>query len=204
MIRLLRLAFKVTMALLGVVVLYFAITFVQVWWTGRQDRAQTPTTPPAGAIIVLGAAQWNGSPSPVLAARLDHAVDLYQKGVASTIIVTGGKQAGDRVTQGRAGYDYLRKKGVPDKAIKVEVDGTNTFEELSAASLIMRNAGLGDEVVLVSDPYHLARAEGIAGEVGLQATGSPADTPSTPSQYAKETLAVGLGRFLGYGRLSRL
>jgi len=172
-IRLLRLAVKVVLALLGVVVLYFAVTFVQVWWTGRQDQAQTPSTPPAGAVIVLGAAQWNGSPSPVLAARLDHAVELYQK-------------------------------GVPDKAIKVEVDGTNTFEELSAASLIMRNAGLGDHVVLVSDPYHLARAEGIAGEVGLSAVGSPADTPATAGQYAKETLAVGLGRFLGYGRLSRL
>ena len=204
MIRLLRLAFKVALALLGVVVLYVAVTFVQVWWTGRQDQATGPTSPPSGAIVVLGAAQWNGSPSPVLAARLDHAVELYQKGVASTIIVTGGKQAGDRVTQGRAGYDYLRKKGVPDKAIKVEVDGTNTFEELSAAALIMRNAGLGDHVVLVSDPYHLARAEGIAGEVGLSAVGSPADTPSSASQYAKETLAVGLGRFVGYGRLSRL
>ena len=204
MIRLLRLAVKVVLALLGVVVLYFAVTFVQVWLTGRQDQATGPTTPPTGAIVVLGAAQWNGSPSPVLAARLDHAVELYQKGVASTIIVTGGKQAGDRVTQGRAGYDYLRKKGVPDKAIKVEVDGTNTFEELSAAALIMRNAGLGEHVVLVSDPYHLARAEGIAGEVGLSAVGSPADTPSSASQYAKETLAVGLGRFLGYGRLSRL
>lgn len=204
MIRLLRLAFKVALALLGVVVLYVAVTFVQVWWTGRQDQATGPTSPPSGAIVVLGAAQWNGSPSPVLAARLDHAVELYQKGVAPTIIVTGGKQAGDRVTQGRAGYDYLRKRGVPDKAIKVEVDGTNTFEELSAAALIMRNAGLGEHVVLVSDPYHLARAEGIAGEVGLSAVGSPADTPSSASQYAKETLAVGLGRFVGYGRLSRL
>ena len=197
-------AVRVVLAAVALVGLYLAVTFVQVWWTGRQDQATGPTSPPSGAIVVLGAAQWNGSPSPVLAARLDHAVELYQKGVAPTIIVTGGKQAGDRVTQGRAGYDYLRKRGVPDKAIKVEVDGTNTFEELSAAALIMRNAGLGEHVVLVSDPYHLARAEGIAGEVGLSAVGSPADTPSSASQYAKETLAVGLGRFVGYGRLSRL
>lgn len=198
MIRLLRLALKVGLALVGLVVLYFAVTFVQVWWTGRQDEAR-----PASAIVVLGAAQWNGKPSPVLAARLDHAAELYRQGVAPTIVVTGGKQVGDRVTQGFAGYDYLRKKGVPEGALKIEVDGTDTYEELSAASLIVRNGGAGNDVVLVSDPYHLMRAEGIAREVGLEPVGSPTDSPTSIGQYARETLAVGVGRLLGYGRLSR-
>lgn len=197
--RLARATLKIGLGLVVLVGLYFAVTFVQVWWAGRSHDP-----PPSSAIIVMGAAQWNGKPSPVLAARLDHAAELYQQGTAGTIIVTGGKQAGDRVTQGFTGYDYLRRKGVPDSAIKVEVGGTNTYEELSASALIVRNAGLGDDVIVVSDPYHLMRAEGIAAEVGLDATGSAADTGATPAQYARETLAVGLGRLIGYGRLSRL
>ena len=88
--------------------LYVGVTFAQVWWASRDDGAEG-----LDAIVVMGAAQWNGRPSPVLKARLDHAVELYEQGVAPMIVVTGGKQPGDRVTQGRTGYDYLRDRASP-------------------------------------------------------------------------------------------
>ena len=184
-------------SVVAIVVTYFAVTFAQVWWAGRQDDRS-----PAAAIIVMGAAQWNGVPSPVLKGRLDHAAELYGAGVAPVVIVTGGKQAGDRVTQGYAGYEYLRSKGVPDAAIKVEVDGTNSFEELSASAGILRTAGLGHEVVIVTDPYHALRAVDIAEEVGLTAHASPTSGSGSAGQYARETVAVALGRIVSFRRLA--
>ena len=115
---------------------------------------------------------------PVLKARLDHAVELYQDGRAPLIIVTGGKQPGDRVTQGFAGYDYLQARGVPEEAIKVEVDGR---QQLRGAVGGGRDRAPGQgrpDVVLISDPYHSLRISQIAEEVGLRPHVSPADTPS--------------------------
>lgn len=187
----------VSAALVAVVVVYVGVTAGQVWWAGRQDDGR-----PAAAIVVMGAAQWNGVPSPVLARRLDHAADLYAQGVAPVVIVTGGKQVGDRVTQGYAGYRYLRSKGVPDEAIKVEVDGTNSFEELSASAAILRRAGAGDDVVIVTDRYHALRAQEIAEEVGLRAGVSPTGTTGSVGQYARETAAVAIGRIVSFRRLA--
>lgn len=184
-------------ALVAVVVVYVGVTFVQVWWEARQDDRS-----PASAIVVMGAAQWNGVPSPVLRRRLDHAVELYETGVAPIVIVTGGKQAGDRVTQGFAGYEYLRSRGVPDAAIKVEVDGTNSYEELSASAAILRRSGVGTDAVVVTDGYHAERVEAIADEVGLRAHVSPATTSGTLAQYARETVAVALGRLVSFRRLA--
>jgi uncharacterized SAM-binding protein YcdF (DUF218 family) len=193
----LRWAFRISLALVGLLVLYVGVTFVQVWLASRSDdRAQ------ASAIVVMGAAQWNGVPSPVLKNRLDHAVQLYEEGVAPLIVVTGGKQAGDAVTQGRSGYEYLREQGVPDEAIKVEVDGTNSYEELSASALILEQAGLADDVVVVTDPYHALRVAEIAEEVGLRPHVSPTDGSTGPRQLARETAAVALGRIIGYRRLA--
>lgn len=187
----------VSAALVAVVVVYVGVTAGQVWWASRQDDGR-----PAAAIVVMGAAQWNGVPSPVLARRLDHAADLYAQGVAPVVIVTGGKQVGDRVTQGYAGYRYLRSKGVPDEAIKVEVDGTNSFEELSASAGILRRAGAGDDVVIVTDRYHALRAQEIAEEVGLRAGVSPTGTTGSVGQYARETVAVAIGRIVSFRRLA--
>jgi uncharacterized SAM-binding protein YcdF (DUF218 family) len=192
-------ASRLVLALVGLVVLYVGVTFGQVWWASRDDDAR-----PAGAIIVMGAAQYDGRPSPVLQARLDHAVQLRREGHAELIIVTGGKQAGDRVTQGVAGYRYLRSQGVPEDDIKVEVEGTNSYEELSASALIVENAGVSDSVLVVTDPYHSFRVQQIADEVGLDAAVSPANTSSSIAALARETAAVSLGRILGYRRLSNL
>lgn len=195
--RLLKLPFKILGIVVGVAVLYVAFTFAQVWWTSRHHSGAS-----ADAMVVMGAAQWNGKPSPVLKARLDHAARLYAEGRADMIIVTGGKQPGDRVTQGYAGYDYLKAVGVPEEAIKVEVEGTNSFEELSAASVIMHQERVGPDVLLISDPYHSLRISQIAEEVGLKPHVSPAATPSSLRALVRETAAVSIGRIIGYRRLA--
>lgn len=189
----------VRLALVGftLAVLYVGITFGQVLWDSHQDSAK-----PASAIVVMGAAQWDGRPSPVFAARLDHAVELYEQGLARAIVVTGGKQVGDRVTQGQAGATYLREQGVPEEAIQVEIAGTNSYEELSASALIVKNAGLAPDVLIVTDPYHAKRVTEIASEVGLHASVSPTGTSQTFDSLAKETAAVSLGRIVGYRRLA--
>ena len=190
-------AVRIALGAVALVVLYLGVTFAQVWLASRHDDAS-----PADAIVVMGAAQWNGVPSPVLRGRLDHAADLYRRGVAPVVIVTGGKQVGDRVTQGFTGYEYLRSKGVPDEAIKVEVDGTNSFEELSASAGILRRAGLGTEVVIVTDPYHALRAGAIADEVGLAAHVSPTASGGSIEQFGRETVAVAIGRIITFRRLA--
>jgi uncharacterized SAM-binding protein YcdF (DUF218 family) len=195
----LRWLFRLTTAAAAIVVVYVGVTFAQVWWASRQDDHRT-----ASAIVVMGAAQWNGVPSPVLKGRLDHAAELYEQGVAPVVVVTGGKQAGDRTTQGMSGYEYLREGGVPDEAIKVEVQGTNSFEELSAAAFILDQAGMGEDVVVVTDPYHALRVAEIAEEVGLRPRVSPTGASSGPRQLARETVAVSLGRLVGYRRLATL
>ena len=179
-------------------VVYVGVTFLQVWRTSRADEAR-----PVDAIVVLGAAQYDGRPSPVLQKRLDHALELYEQGLADFVVPTGGSQAGDRFTQGFAGYDYLRSNGVPDEDILVVVDGTNTWEELAATALQLSNRGMS-EVLLVSDPYHSLRAREIAEDVGLDAHVSPTDGSASFGQLVRETAAVSVGRLIGFRRLSNL
>jgi len=190
---------KLVLALVALVMLYGLFTFGQVWWASKQDDRA-----PSSAIVVLGAAQWNGKPSPVLKARLDHAADLYEQGVAKTVIVTGGKQHGDLVGEGRAGYDYLRTKGVPESALKIEVDGDDTYSELSASAHILDQAKLGRSVVIVSSPYHAYRASAIASEVGLDPHFSPSSDEVSTAALTRETGGAAIGRILGYRRLSNL
>jgi uncharacterized SAM-binding protein YcdF (DUF218 family) len=175
--------------------LYVVITFFQVVAkSGADDRDAVD------AIIVLGAAQYDGAPSPVLSRRLDHALELYEGGVASLVVTTGSKQPGDRFTEGYAGYEYLLLSGVPDDDLMVITTGSSTWEQLAAASRQLRARDL-ESVVLVSDPYHSLRLEHIAGEVGLDASVSPTDTGSSVRQLLRETAAVSLGRILGYRRV---
>lgn len=194
MFRLIR---RVVAGVLALVVLYVAVTFVQVWWASNQDDRT-----PANAIVVLGAAQYNGEPSPVLRGRLDHAAELWQSGVAPTIVVTGGKQEGDRVGEGYASYDYLRGLGIPESALKVEVDGTNTYEQLSASKVILDDLGAGSSVVVVSSPYHSFRSAAIADEVGLSPHTSPSAEASSLSALGRETVAASVGRIVSFRRLA--
>jgi uncharacterized SAM-binding protein YcdF (DUF218 family) len=201
-IRLLRLAFKIAMLLAGITFLYLAVTFVQVWMASRDDDAR-----PSDAIIVLGAAQYDGRPSPVLAARLDHAYQLYARHIAPKVVVTGGKQPGDRFTEATAAAMYLHKLGVPDGAILRETSGQSSWESLQASARFLKQRGLS-RVVLVSDPYHSARIQGIAKEVGLHAVTSPTRTSPIKGaaawrRMANETLRVAAGRILGYHLLDK-
>jgi len=192
-----RPAVRIARILAGLLVLYLVVTFAQVWWATRWDDRD-----PAQAIVVLGAAQYDGTPSPVLEARLEHGYELWRAGVAPVIVVTGGNQPGDRVTEAFAGASFLLARGVPDEAIRREVDGRSSFESLAAAARFLRAEGRRD-VVLVSDPYHSARLLAIAGEVGLDAAVSP--TPGGPAgvaDLARETVAVAVGRVIGHRRLT--
>lgn len=179
---------------------YLGVTFFQVWRASTDDRAK-----PSDAIVVLGAAQYDGRPSPVLQARLDHAIALRDSGIADVIVVTGGNQPGDTTTEASAGASYLMANGVPDASIRREVTGTNSWQSLAAAARFLRDEGM-DDVVLVSSGYHALRTEEIADEVGLNgraspATGSPEPFAARAGHLSRETLAVGIGRIIGFGRL---
>lgn len=196
--RFVRLGLRVLAVAVLAGVVYVAVTFVQVWQASRRDEAA-----PAQAIVVLGAAQYDGRPSPVLANRLDHAAELFEQGIAPLIVVTGGRQEGDRFTEAEAGARYLEGLGVPGSAIERETTGGSSWESLAAAARFLRADGI-TEVVLVSDPYHAMRIDGIAAELGLDATVSPADGSSSVPELARETVAVAIGRIIGYDRLVRI
>lgn len=193
-------------ALIGLVLVvfgYFVVTFAQVWAASRNDEAR-----PVQAIIVLGAAQYNGTPSKALAARLDHAADLYKRKLAPLVVVTGGKQPGDLFTEAEASANYLQARGVPGSAIERETTSTNSYDELAATARFLKQRGILD-VLLVSDPFHSYRIGAIASDLGLRAHVSP--TPSSVFRgfdqlkaLMRETIAVGGGRLIGYQSLDRI
>lgn len=194
-----RLVLKIVLALVGAVVLYFAFTFAQVWMASRRDQAR-----PAQAIVVFGTAQYNGRPSPVLAARLDHAVDLYHRRLAPVIVVTGGNQPGDRYTEASASANYLLQRGVPDQDLLREVSGTTSWQSLAAAANFLADRKISD-VLLVSDPFHSYRIRAMAAELGLTAYTSPTRTSPIKGMTAirymlRETVAVAVGRIIGFRR----
>jgi len=198
----LRIVLRIGLALFTLVFVYLSVTFVQVWMASRRDEAR-----PSDAIIVLGAAQYNGRPSPVLAARLDHAIQLYLEGIAPVVVVTGGREPGDRFTEAGASANYLHKHGVPDTAILRETTGRTSWESLESAARFLEQRHMA-RVVLVSDPYHSERIKAIAHEVGLDAVTSPTRTSPIKGSAAfkrmlGETLRVAAGRLFGYARLDR-
>lgn len=194
-----KLVVKFVAAVMVAVMLYLGFTFAQVWLASRRDNAQ-----PAQAIVVLGTAQYDGEPSPVLRARLDHAVELYQRGLAPVIVVTGGSRPGDRFTEATASANYLLRHGVPDEDILREVSGNSSWQSLAATANFLEDRDIR-EVLLVSDAFHSFRIEAMADELGLEGHASPArDSPIgglTAAKYmVRETAAVAVARFIGYRR----
>ena len=177
--------------------LYLAATFADIWLaTHRSADGQ------AQAALVLGAAQYNGTPSPVLVRRLERALELYRSDQVVLIVVSGGKQAGDTTTEAKAGYDYLRQSGVPDEDLRLEVKGDSTYTSMAAATRFLRGEGI-QSVILVTDAYHARRVELIAEEVGLDAEVSAVGSADF-GPMVRETIAVAVGRAIGFRRLDNL
>jgi uncharacterized SAM-binding protein YcdF (DUF218 family) len=194
---------RIIAGVVGVIVVYYLVSLVQVVQAGRADHRD-----PVDAIVVLGAAQYDGRPSPQLQARLDHAITLWDGGVAPLVMVTGGKLPGDRFTEAEASQRYLVASGVPETSILMENVGRTTYGSLESASELLLAAGL-DDVVLVSDPFHMKRAELIADGLGLDARVSSTPTSvvtgwSSARRHAQEAAGVALGRLVGFERLSEL
>ena len=146
----------------------------RIWQQGEHDDRR-----PADAIVIMGAAQYDGRPSPVFRARLDHAVRLFGEGVAPILVVTGGGAEGDRTTEAAVAREYALAAGVPAEAILSEDRGRTTVQSLSAVGAMLRDRGLR-EVVFVSDRTHMLRVLRIAIDEDLAAWGSP--TPDSPTE----------------------
>jgi uncharacterized SAM-binding protein YcdF (DUF218 family) len=182
---------------------YLVLSIWQVRSTGARDEAQ-----PAQAIVVMGAAQYDGRPSPQLAARLDHVVDLWSQDLAPLVVVTGGNQPGDRFTEADASREYLVERGVPESAILAESTGSSTHESLENVADL-----LGDTyatVLIVTDPYHALRTKLTAQELGfswVHVSPTPTSVVTGTSELRRqvgEGVGVAVGRIIGFGRLSAL
>lgn len=170
----------VLLGLVGAVAVTGYATF-RIWERGAVDEA--PGVEAAGAIVVLGAAQYDGRPSPVFQARLDHAIGLWRAGHAPRLVMTGGRQEGDRTTEAATARAYAIAAGVPAEAILMESRGRSTLESLESVATILREEGVG-ATLFVSDRSHMLRVVRMAKDLGIGAYGSPA-----PRSPADATLA---------------
>jgi uncharacterized SAM-binding protein YcdF (DUF218 family) len=156
--------------LAGVIV--YTISLVMVLVVSQQDERR-----PVDAIVVLGAAQYNGRPSPVLRARLNHALSLYRDGLAPLVVVTGGIGRGDTTSEAVVGQRYLVAHGIPEGAVAAQGEGRTTMASMNAVTGWLHARGLR-RVLLVSDPFHMFRLRLEARRTGLEAYTSP--TESSP------------------------
>jgi uncharacterized SAM-binding protein YcdF (DUF218 family) len=163
---------RLALAGLGLLFLVWVASLGAVLAWERHDQSR-----PVGAIVVLGAAQYVGRPSPVLRARLDHAIALWRRGLAPIMIVTGGTGRGDTTSEAAVSQRYVVQHGVPIRAILLETEGRTTSESMAGVSALMGGQGRRD-VLLVSDPFHMLRLTIIARRHGLEPYASP--TPTSP------------------------
>ena len=170
---------RLVLALVLAAVLLVAATAGAIWWTARHDERPT-----SDAIVVLGSAQYNGVPSSIFEARLEHALDLWNAGVAPVIVTVGGKADGDQFTEAEAGARYLSQAGVPDEALLPVPEGVDTLESMRSVAAAFDDEGW-TTAVLVTDPWHAMRTERMAEDAGIEATTSP--TRQGPSVYSRTT-----------------
>lgn len=173
-------------------------TALAIWWNARQD-----SRPRSDAIVVLGSAQYNGVPSSIFEARLEHAKKLYTSGVAPVIVTVGGKETGDQFTEAEAGRDYLANAGVPRDALLAVPEGVDTLQSMQVVARAFQQRGW-HSAVLVTDPWHAMRAQRMAEDSGMDATSSPTrqgpavQTRATQFRYIlRETAAYLLYRVTG-------
>src|SRR4051794_5002607 len=174
-------------------------TALAIWWTARQDARPT-----SDAIVVLGSAQYNGVPSSIFEARLEHALQLYEDGVAPVIVTVGGKADGDQFSEAEAGQEYLAEAGVSVGALLPVEEGVDTLESMRAVAAQFEDRGWSTAVI-VTDPWHAMRAERMAEDAGMEATSSPTrqgpavQTRATQFKYIlRETAAYLLYRATGH------
>jgi uncharacterized SAM-binding protein YcdF (DUF218 family) len=163
---------------------FVAYTGYRIWDAASRDERAS-----ADAIVVMGAAQYDGTPSPVFAARLDHAIALFHDGVAPRLIVTGGKLEGDRTTEAAAARAYAIERGVPAAAILGEDQSRSTLSSIRGVADLMAAEGVRS-AVFVSDPTHMYRVLRLAADVGISATGSPTRTSPVMGDAVRTADAV--------------
>jgi uncharacterized SAM-binding protein YcdF (DUF218 family) len=164
---------RATRILVGVLLvagLIWGLNLLAVYLFGLRNEAR-----PADAIVVLGAAQYQGKPSPVLQARLDHAIALYRDSIAPALILTGGVGVGDTLSEAEVGRRYAMKAGVPRGRILIEQAGISTEQSMRTVARLMHGRGM-HSAVMVSDPFHMLRLRILARRLGIQAYSSPTRT----------------------------
>ena len=172
------------MALLVSVAAFFAFTVAQIVHASSLEE-----THPADAIVVFGAAEYSGHPSPVLRARLDHALELFQRGVAPVVITTGGAAADPSFSEGGVGHDYLMHHGVPERSLIAETQGHDTSESAVRVAVIMRANGL-HSCVAVSDAYHVFRIRKLLEHQGIGPVYVAPRADSKPHSWTQRAIAV--------------
>jgi uncharacterized SAM-binding protein YcdF (DUF218 family) len=179
---------RVLVGLLALVLAYFAVTTTLVArWMGKDER------PRVDAIVVLGAAQYDGRPSAIYKARLEHAVQLWRDQVAPLVVFTGGKEEGDRFTEGGSGARWAIERGVPSEAVLAEERSRTTYQNLAGAKRLLegRDPDAGrHRIVVVSDPFHMFRAVRQAADLGMDAYPSPTRTSPLSASRLKLTELV--------------
>jgi len=187
----------------GVVVaaiIYGVVNFASIIVVGSRDDGSV-----ADAIVVMGAAQYDGRPSPQLAARLDHAKALWDDKRAPLIAVTGGKMEGDRFTEAEASRRYLVDLGVPEEVIVGEDEGRATWDSIMAVTAVLRSNDV-QSVIVVTDPYHEQRSVLTFREIGFTASASATSTSPLSGgtlvrRTVREALGISLGRIIGFDAL---
>src|ERR1017187_3252900 len=169
---------RVILGFAGVIAALWLASVATVLTWALQDDARR-----ADAIVVMGAAQYQGKPSPVLRARLDHALALWQRGLAPMLLLTGGIGDGDTTSEAAVSRVYMIGRGVPDTAILLEHDGRTSAQSLRAAVNLLHARGLGTAVV-VSDPFHMLRLEILGRRYGID----PYTSPALPAPGAQHLL----------------
>ncbi len=186
-----RILAGVLLAAAAFTAIYLGLVTVQI-----HDQSVRDESRPADVIIILGAAEYRGKPSPVLRARIEHGLELWKRRLAPQILTTGGAGGDPQFTEGEVARDYLVEQGVPSEVIIVEKEGESTFESTAQAAEIMRRMGLRS-CILVSDGYHIFRAKKMLEFRGIRVYGSPRPSTGRPGSwwlYVRQAVGYALWR----------
>lgn len=192
--RLLKVILILCSAAIALGLLAIGLLAISIWYQARHDE-----TRPADAVIVMGAAQWNGRPSPIFKARLDHAVQLYRANDAPLIFLTGGTGTGDQFSEAEVGRDYLLEQGIPAAALISVPDGRTSWQSLQQTSPVLKIHSV-HTVLMDSDPFHMFRVKRMIDDLGFRGYASPTHTspirPGSTLEY--HYMARELAAYLAY------